>query len=310
MSKKEQQVAAAVSAFNRASADDWEVIASEQYEENQALTEQIKNLKNELDNQKSSHLFVDPKRCRNWIYSDRNSFEMGDIDDLAEDIKQNGQLQPAIVRRINELDYDFEIIAGERRWRACKLVNIDLLAIETKEDDAGCVVIQTSENKKKSLSAYSLSKTYKKLMDDLVISQNELAKRLAIPKSSFANLMAFNNVPDKVWNAVEDMSLVKPRTAAFLSSLCSKGDEYISAIEKVADKIRQGTGADNLKKHIDKYLSNVKTNRNASKVYKNGNGEVIFRITSEGRVTFSKHIKDKVNFDDLALVLESFIDKM
>ena len=185
-----------------------------------------------------------------------------------------------------------------------------MLAIETKEDDAGCVVIQTSENKKKSLSAYSLSKTYKKLMDDLVISQNELAKRLAIPKSSFANLMAFNNVPDKVWNAVEDMSLVKPRTAAFLSSLCSKGDEYISAIEKVADKIRQGTGADNLKKHIDKYLSNVKTNRNASKVYKNGNGEVLFRITSEGRVTFSKHIKDKVNFDDLALVLESFIDKM
>lgn len=310
MSKKKQQVAAAVSAFNRGKVDDWEAIASEQYEENKTLDEKVKSLQIELSKRENIQFYISPDKCRNWKYADRNSFEMGDIVDLSEDINLNGQLQPTIVRKVDELDYDYEIIAGERRWRACKLINKDLLVVETKEDDAGCIVIQTSENKKKTLSSYSLAKTYKRIMDDSSMSQNELAKRLGIPKSSFANLMAFNNVPDKVWSCIEDMSLVKPRTAAFLSLACNKGDEYISAIENVSDKIREGAGADNLKKYIDKYLLNTKTNRNASKVYENSKGEVVFRITSEGRVTFSKHIKDKVNFDELALVLERFVDNI
>jgi len=307
--KKEKIMAAAVSAFSRSDGDDWEIIASEQYEENKKLTQEVDQLKDELSSHNNLNKKINPNLCRNWKYSDRNKFEMGDVEGLAEDIKLNGQLQPIIVRKIDSLDYEYEVIAGERRWRACQLANIDVLATLTNEDDAGCIVIQTSENKKKSLSPYSLAKTYQKLIAELGISQNELAKKLGMAKSSFANLMSFNKVPEDVWSAVEDMSLVKPKTAQFLAMICSDNKEYLHAVIKVADKIRSGVGVDNLKKQIEKYLSNTKSKRNSSSVYKNKKGEFLFRITSEGRVSFSPMVLKKLSVDDLALHIESFINQ-
>ena len=192
MNKKLQQQAAASLAFKRNDKDDWEIIASEQYDENKKLTDRLSELEEEIGKNKDI-INIDPKKCRNWKYSDRNDFEMGDIEDLAEDIRKNGQLQPAIVRKINtDLNYDYEIIAGERRWKACLLANITLSAMLTDQDDAGCLVIQTSENRKKSLSPYSLAVVYQRLMIDLDIGQNELSKKLGIPKSSFGDLMSFN----------------------------------------------------------------------------------------------------------------------
>ncbi|WP_115304260.1 ParB/RepB/Spo0J family partition protein [Legionella beliardensis] len=102
-------------------------------------------------------------------------------------MRLNGQLQPAIIRKIESLDFKYETIAGERRWRACKLAGIKLQAIITNEDDAGCLIIQAIENKRKSLSSYSLAIVYAKLMKDLNLSQNELSRRLNILKSSLSS---------------------------------------------------------------------------------------------------------------------------
>lgn len=289
---------------------DWKNIANKEIEENKSLKDQIKSLESQLLNNSSKNIIeVDPRLCRNWRYADRNTFELGNIEELAEDIKQNGQLQPAIVRVVDSLDYNYEIIAGERRWRACLLVGIHLKAIVTNEDDTGCLIIQTSENKKKSLSPYSLSIAYEKLMRELSISQNELSRRLNIPKTSFSELMSFNKVPQEVWNAVEDMSKVKPKTAAFLALSCSKGDGYINAILQLAPRIREGIGTDTLSKMIDKHLANIKSNRNASKAYENKNGEVLFRITSEGRISLSKIALKKTDLDDLVEYLGKFFEE-
>lgn len=289
---------------------DWKNIANKEIEENKSLKEQINSLEKELSNKESSNIIeIDPKKCRNWKYADRNRFELGSIDELAEDIRQNGQLQPAIVRKIDTLDYTYEVIAGERRWRACSFANINLKVVVTNEDDAGCLVIQTSENKKKSLSAFSLAIAYEKLMTDLNISQNELSRRLNIPKTSFSELMSFNKVPKKVWDEVEDMTKVKPKTAAFLSLICSKGNEYLSAVINIAPKIREGYGTDNLAKLIEKHLSNIKTNRNSSRVYEGSTGEVLFRITSEGRISLSKTLIRKVDIDNFAEYLSKYLEE-
>ena len=74
--------------------------------------------------------YINPKDCRRWQYADRSSFEMGDLFLLAEDIKQNGQIEPIIVRSLkgsSELKY--EVIAGSRRWQACLQHNLPLKAI-------------------------------------------------------------------------------------------------------------------------------------------------------------------------------------
>lgn len=308
MNKKLQQKSAASNAFNRNQKDDWEIIAVEQYDENKKLTEKLVALEVEIGKNKDI-IHVSPNKCKNWKYSDRNDFEMGDIEELAEDIKNNGQLQPAIIRMIkDDLDCDYEIIAGERRWRACKLANVTLAAIVTEQDDAGCLIIQTSENKKKSLSPYSLAIVYERLMTDLGVSQNDLSRRLGIPKSSFGDLMSFNKVPADVWKIVGDISNVKARTAAFIAATCNRGDDYLDAVIKLASNIRDGIGADNLSKLIDKHLSNTKTKRNSSQVYESKSGGVLFRITSEGRISLSKVVMKKIDMEGLAMHIERYIE--
>ncbi|MBX9702639.1 MAG: ParB/RepB/Spo0J family partition protein [Silvanigrellaceae bacterium] len=306
MNKKKLQQQAVSLAFKRSEKDDWEVIATEQHEENIKLQEKIKNF--ELNN--SDIVEIDPKKCINWKYSDRNVFEMGDIEDLAEDIKMNGLLQPVIARKIsNSLDYDYEIIAGERRWRACHLANINLKAILTDKDDAECLVIQTSENKKKSLSPYSLAKVYVRLMNDLGISQNDLAKKLNIPKSSFGELMSFNKVPDIIWATVSDMSKVKIKTASYIATSCNNGDDYINAFIEYANNIKDGIGADNLEKLIKKHFNDVKAIKSSSVSYENKEGVFLFRITGKERISFSKSILKKIEIDSIAQNLVSFLDK-
>ena len=151
---------------------------------------------------------------------------------------------------------------------------------------------------------------YEKLMIDLSISQNELSRRLNIPKTSFSELMSFNKVPKEVWDAVEDMTKVKPKTAAFLSLICSKGNEYLSAVINFAPKIREGYGTDNLTKLIDKHLSNIKTNRNSSRVYEGKTGEVLFRITSEGRISLSKTMVKKIDINNFTEYLGKYLEEV
>ncbi len=136
---------AALDSLIKDNAIDWKNLANKEIEDNKNLKAQIHSLEKELANEDNFKIIeIDPKKCRNWKYADRNRFELGSIEELAEDIKQNGQLQPAIVRKINSLDYTYEVIAGERRWRACSFANINLKVVITNEDDAGCLVIQTS----------------------------------------------------------------------------------------------------------------------------------------------------------------------
>lgn len=290
---------------------DWKNLANKEIEENRLLKDKITSLEASIAHKgKSEIIEISPNDCKNWKYADRNKFELGNIEELAEDIKQNGQLQPAIVRKIDSLDYPFEVIAGERRWRACLEAGIHLKAIITEEDDAGCLVIQTSENKKKSLSPYSLAIAYEKLMQDLGISQNELARRLGMPKTSFSELMSFNKVDSEVWRAVGDMTNVKPRTAAFISLVCGKGERYLNAVIQIAHKIREGSGSDSLNKLIEKHMSNIKSNRHSSKAFESKSGEILFRVTSEGRISLSKLALKKIDIEKLSDYLGSYIEKL
>lgn len=78
-----------------------------------------------------------------WDYADRQDFEMGDLNALGADIKKNGQIQPIIVRYTG--DY-YEIIAGQRRWQACKLMNIPVQVIITDLSDEEALLVQSSKN--------------------------------------------------------------------------------------------------------------------------------------------------------------------
>ena len=284
---------------------EWESIAEEIAVERDNLKKEIASLKNLSSI--NEIIEVDTEKCRNWNYADRSHFELGDIEDLAEDIKTNGQLQPAIIRKIDGFTHEYEIICGERRWRACTLVDLSLKAIVVDKDDLDCMVIQTSENKKQQLSPYSLAKVYLKMLTNLKISQNELSKRLNIPKSSFSELMSFNKVPQELWDEVNDMSLISAKTASYLSKLCDKSVAYQHALLSISHKIREGSGEATLNKLIEKIINNSKTARSSSKVYENSDGELLFRLTSEGRISLSKSFLKIIDLDALAEHVKKFM---
>ena len=284
----------------------WESIAEEISKERDLLKEEIKSIKD--DSIKNTIINIDPSKCKNWEYSDRSHFELGDIDELSSDIKRNGQFQPAIVRNINGSDGEYEVIAGERRWRACLSIGLPLKAVITNSDDSECIVIQTSENKKESLSPYSLAKVYLKMMSDKKISQNKMASLLNIPGTSFRNILAFNNVPQELWDKVKDMSKVKPRTADYLSKVCDKSEEYFVATMNLSEYIKEGRGEDFLSSKIEKCILNKKTKRNRSQVCKGENGDVLFRITELGSIKLSDKIINKFSIDEISKKLAEVFD--
>ena len=285
---------------------DWESIADEISKERDSLIEEIGKIK---DASKLSEIIsVDPSLCSNWTYSDRSDFELGDIDALSEDIKRNGQFQPAIIRRVGLNDGGYEVIAGERRWRACLAAGVSLKAIVTDGNDSECLIMQTSENKKESLSSYSLAKVYLRMMKDKNISQNKMAEFLNIPGTTFRNILSFNNLPQEVWDNVKDMSKVKPRTADYLSKTCAKGDEYIIAILSLSEHIKEGRGEDFLSSKINKYLTNKKTKRNSSAIYKGTDGNVLFRVTAAGSIKLSDYLTSKLSIDEISKKIAEALD--
>ena len=62
---------------------------------------------------------INPRDCTRWKYADRSHFEFGNTRSLSEDIKENGQVEPVIVRPLLNSEYKYEIIAGSRRFQAC-----------------------------------------------------------------------------------------------------------------------------------------------------------------------------------------------
>lgn len=206
--------------------------------------------------------------CILWKYADRQAFEMGNLEALAADIKNNGQIQPIIVRE--NID-KYEIIAGQRRWRACHMINAPVLAVVKNVSDSEALLIQSSENIKKSISPYSKACCYGKILQDEKISQNKLASKLNISKGHLSDLLSFNDVPSEIWEAVVDVSKVSVRTAVYLKKIINEDEDNLHKILYIASHIKKGVG----KRKIDELLNRKDEMRTNETMYDNYNNKVI-----------------------------------
>lgn len=220
------------------------------------------------DNKAEKVVELAPHKCVNWRFADRQEFELGDLRELGQDIAQNGQTQPIIVRPKEK--GVFEVIAGERRWRACTLLDIKVKAVIVEATDEDCFSIQNSENIRADISPYSKSKSYFKIINELSISQNKLAEKLNIKKSSFSELLSFNFVDDSVWDAVEDMRKVSINTASYMRKLINEDKNNIAKLIKIADKIKRGAGRAAISKALEKEKPKEAIIKNKYFTIKNG----------------------------------------
>lgn len=130
----------------------------------------------------------------------RRSFADAELGELADSIKQRGVIQPIVVRAIKGVQDRFEIIAGERRWRASQLAGlheVPIVPVEVNDSDA--LEIMIIENvQREDLNAMEEAQGYHALADEFKRSQEDIAKIVGKSRSHVANMMRLTKLPAEV----------------------------------------------------------------------------------------------------------------
>ena len=128
----------------------------------------------------------------------RKQFDADDLNDLASSIREKGVLQPLIVRKRE--GENFEIVAGERRWRAAQMAQLHALPVIVREfSDIEVLEVAIIENiQRADLNAAEEAAGYKQLMDRFGHTQEKLAEALGKSRSHIANLLRLLNLPTGV----------------------------------------------------------------------------------------------------------------
>lgn len=150
----------------------------------------------------------------------RRSFTPEALDELAASIREKGVIQPLIVRRHPTKPEHFEIVAGERRWRASQIAQVHELPVILREfTDSEVLEVAIIENiQRADLNALEEAQAYRQLMDRFGHTQEKLAEALSKSRSHIANLLRLLNLPDEVQGLLRDGSLTAGHARAMITA--------------------------------------------------------------------------------------------
>ncbi|PTH23194.1 ParB/RepB/Spo0J family partition protein [Staphylococcus arlettae] len=139
-------------------------------------------------------------------YQPRKTFDDTKLDDLAGSIRQHGILQPIVLRQTIK---GYHIVVGERRFRASQRVGLTTIpAIVKTMTDEDMMELAIIENlQREDLNAIEEAESYRKLMDDLQLTQQEVATRLSKSRPYIANMLRLLNLPTEIMRMIRDEQL-------------------------------------------------------------------------------------------------------
>lgn len=137
-------------------------------------------------------------------FQPRIKFDDRNLAELAASIKLAGLMQPIVVRQVG--DRAFELIAGERRWRACRMAGLATVpAIVRVADDRNSAELALIENVQRSdLNPIERANAFRALMGKFSMTQSDVADRVGLDRSSVANLLRLLELPEDVRNMISD----------------------------------------------------------------------------------------------------------
>lgn len=148
----------------------------------------------------------------------RRQFNEEDLADLTSSIEQKGVIQPLIVRKLSDATY--EIVAGERRWRAAQRAKLHELPVLVRDfTDTEVLEVAIIENiQRADLNAVEEAAGYRQLMDRFGHTQEKMAEALGKSRSHIANLLRLLSLPEDVQNLVRDGDLSSGHARALITS--------------------------------------------------------------------------------------------
>jgi len=171
--------------------------------------------------------FLKPNR-----FQPRKNFAPEDLNDLANSIREKGVLQPILVRPVAGEANSFEIVAGERRWRAAQMAKLHDVPVVVRElSDGESLEIAIIENVQRAdLNAVEEAAAYQELIDKFGYTQDRLSQEVGKSRSHVANTLRLLKLPDSVKAMIRDGKL----TAGHARTLIGLADPEARAKEIVA----------------------------------------------------------------------------
>jgi len=157
------------------------------------------------ESQDVQHLRVDaivPNR-----YQPRQAFPLQGLEELSASLKQSGLLQPILVRRKG--DGIYELISGERRWRAAKEAGLETIqsVIRNCGDEESVILALVENLQRADLNPMEMARAYHRMMNEFGLTQDIIAQRVGCERSSIANVVRLINLPSEIQQLIETNQL-------------------------------------------------------------------------------------------------------
>ncbi len=151
-------------------------------------------------------------------YQPRRNFDESELDNLAASIGEHGIIQPIVVRPAQGGDKPYQLVAGERRWRASQRAGLQKIpAIVRPVNDLQALELALIENvQRHDISAIDAALAYRRLADDFHLSQEDIARRVGKSRSAVANTMRLLDLQPEIRKAIEDGLLSEGHGRAIL----------------------------------------------------------------------------------------------
>ena len=248
-----------------------------------------KNVKKETK-EKSSEILLSQIRANQ--YQPRTSFDQKKLEELAESIKKHGVIQPVLVRKDGK---GFELVAGERRFRAAKLAKLKKIPVVVSNiSDVQSLEIAILENiQREDLNPLEVAKGYQRLKDEFGYTQEAVAKSVGKPRSSVANSLRLLTLSPKIQDEINKGAISEGHAKVLLSVDGVKAEQLLMRIisenlsvrdlEKQITESSPQTSKKEKKTRDELNLESALSSRIGSKVTiedKDGKGKMVIKYYS------------------------------
>jgi ParB family chromosome partitioning protein len=243
----------------------------------------------------------------------RHDFDEQALNELAESIKLHDIIQPVTVVKL--ANGKFQLISGERRWRASKLAGLnDIPAYIRTANDQQMLEMALLENlQRENLNAIEIGLSYKRLMDECDLTQEQVAERMKKERSTVANYLRLLKLPPDIQKSVRDGSISMGHARALIS--LDKIEQQLYAHRETLEKVLSVRQVEQLVKNLlNEKSSSSKSSSSASKLppaYKRIEDNMASHFATRVKLDRSKSGKGSVTiefYNDQDL--ERIMDKM
>ncbi|GIW47045.1 MAG: chromosome partitioning protein ParB [Deltaproteobacteria bacterium] len=223
-----------------------------------------------IPTEKQEHgvVFINISQIKPNSYQPRKDFDEKGIEELAASIQEKGIIQPLIVRRLEENNY--EIIAGERRWRAAQKAGLAKIPVIVKDvSDREALELALVENlQRQDLNPIEEATAYEQLIEEFGLTHEEISKRIGKDRSTITNQLRLLKLPEEVKQALISGEITAGHARALLSiQSTSKIKEILEIIkreklsvrrtEALINNISKKTEKTKITEEVNPYINNI-----------------------------------------------------